>query len=117
MRQAEDTGGLRGELGVEFSGEEALGRYLDLHAAFNRFINSKFGRQLDYTGYLSTIGAFGEVPRHHRTSKAYRCVGPCFRFVSTAGDLRGPLVHESASPGASLCWSHSCWPRWFPSKP
>lgn len=72
--QAENDEVLRGELPVEFSGEEALGRYLDLHEHFNAFINSKFGRQLDYSGYLSALDAFEDVPRHQRLSKPYRCV-------------------------------------------
>jgi splicing factor 3A subunit 3 len=63
---------LRGELPVEFSGEEALGRYLDLHEHFNRFINSKFGRQLDYSGYLAALDAFEDITRHQRLSKPYR---------------------------------------------
>lgn len=61
-----------GELPVEFSGEEALGRFLDVHEHYNRFINSKFGRQLDYAGYLAALDAFEDVPRPLRASKPYR---------------------------------------------
>ncbi len=71
--QAEDnTGGLRGGLEVDFSGEESLGRFLDLHESFNRFINSKFGRQMDYAEYLESVDSFDDIKRHHRFSKAYR---------------------------------------------
>ena len=61
-----------GELPVDFSGEEALGRFLDVHEHYNRFINSKFGRQLDYAGYLAALDAFEDVPRPLRASKPYR---------------------------------------------
>lgn len=75
MQAEHDTLALRGgdsDLPLEFSGEEALGRFLDLHEHFNRFINSKFGRQLDYTGYLSALDAFEDVPCHLRSGKPYR---------------------------------------------
>lgn len=71
--QPEDTsGGLRGELDVEFSGEESLGRFLDLHESFNRFINSKFGRPMEYAEYVASLDSFEGIKRHHRFSKAYR---------------------------------------------
>lgn len=41
-RQAEDDSGLlKEEPHVEFTGEEGLGRYLDLHDLFSRFLNAK----------------------------------------------------------------------------
>lgn len=57
---------------MEFSGEEALGRYLDLHFHYQRFINSKFGKQIDYLTYVAAVDNFGDIPRHHRLSKPYR---------------------------------------------
>mmetsp|Transcript_6383 Transcript_6383/g.18382 ORF Transcript_6383/g.18382 Transcript_6383/m.18382 type:complete len:504 (+) Transcript_6383:259-1770(+) len=73
ITEPEDTsGGLRGELDVEFSGEESLGRFLDLHESFNRFINSKFGRPMEYAEYVASLDSFEGIKRHHRFSKAYR---------------------------------------------
>ncbi|KAK9814485.1 hypothetical protein WJX72_006646 [[Myrmecia] bisecta] len=57
---------------VEFSGEEALGRFLDLHEHHNRFLNSKFGRQVEYAEYVSSLTAFDQVPRQQRLARAYR---------------------------------------------
>ncbi|XP_021841180.2 splicing factor SF3a60 homolog [Spinacia oleracea] len=42
-------------LEIPFSGEEGLGKYLDLHEFYNVFINSKFGYPLDYTDYIDYI--------------------------------------------------------------
>lgn len=56
---------------LEFSGEEANGRYLDLHAFYNRFINSPFGTQMDYGEYLSTFAEFSLISRSKKFSKAY----------------------------------------------
>ena len=64
---------LKEEPHIEFSGEEGMGRYLDLHPFYQRFINSKFGRQTDYAEYVSLAANFAEIPRSQRVSKAYRC--------------------------------------------
>ena len=72
--QAEDdSAALKQEPPLEFSGEEALGRYLDLHGHHMAFVNSPFGRQQDYAEYVSKLDAFDEVPRRHRTGAAYQC--------------------------------------------
>ena len=72
--QAEDDGtALRYEPPLEFSGEEALGRYLDLHGHHMAFVNSPFGRQQDYAEYVATLDAFDQIPRRHRTGAAYQC--------------------------------------------
>lgn len=57
---------------VEFSGEESFGRYLDLHELHSSFINSSFGRKVDYAEYLDTIFNFSELPLILRTTKEYR---------------------------------------------
>ena len=61
----------KADLPLEFSGEEANGRYLDLHALHHAFQNGAFGRQLDYLVYLSEIADFASVPRDKKFSKAY----------------------------------------------
>lgn len=76
--QAEDeSAALKLEPPLEFSGEEALGRYLDLHEHHQRFINSKFGRQLDYAGYAAALDSFEEIPRRQRLTKPYRYALSC----------------------------------------
>ena len=95
-----------GELPVEFSGEEALGRFLDVHEHYNRFINSKFGRQLDYAGYLAALDAFEDVPRHLRASKPYRwAAASCqdmWRSPATGRVARQPQGCASVLP-PGLC--------------
>ena len=58
---------------MEFSGEEALGRYLDLHGHHMAFVNSAFGRQQDYTEYVAGLTDFDQIQRRHRTGAAYQC--------------------------------------------
>ena len=49
----------RDEKPPEFSGEEASGRYLDLHAHHAQFQNAPFGsKECEYIAYLSVVGDF-----------------------------------------------------------
>ena len=57
---------------VPFSGEEGLGRYLDLHEQQQAFLNSKFGRELDYYTYVASLADFGAIPRQQRLGRPYR---------------------------------------------
>ena len=56
----------------EFSGEEASGRYLDLHAHHRQFQNAPFGsKDCEYIAYLSVVGDFEPIPREKKFTKAY----------------------------------------------
>ncbi|GFH09379.1 splicing factor 3a, subunit 3, partial [Haematococcus lacustris] len=65
---------LKEEPTVEFTGEEGLGRYLDLHALFAAFQNAKFGsKTLEYYEFVTGLGAhLGNIPRHFKMGAAYR---------------------------------------------
>lgn len=77
ITEAEDEESmLKFEPEVEFSGEESMGRYLDLHELYNHFINAKFGSKIDYFEYLTNLKEFGDINRHSKFTKAYRYV-PC----------------------------------------
>ncbi|ESR35433.1 splicing factor SF3a60-like [Citrus sinensis] len=57
---------------VEFSGEEAYGRYLDLHELYNQYINSKFGKEIEYSAYLDVFSRPHEIPRKLKMTRQYR---------------------------------------------
>ncbi|KAM2007101.1 hypothetical protein ACFX15_002060 [Malus domestica] len=63
---------LKEEPQIEFSGEEAFGRYLDLHELYNQYINSKFGEPIEYSAYLDTISQPQKIPRKLKSSRQYR---------------------------------------------
>lgn len=46
-----------------FSGEESYGKYLDLHANFDQFINLKHGLECNYLMYLDKVDDFICIPR------------------------------------------------------
>jgi len=68
-----DEAAVREDVRVVFSGEEGGGRYLDLHAHFHRFVNAKFGRQLDYMAFVSALPCTEGVARALRLGLPYRC--------------------------------------------
>ncbi|KAK9094119.1 hypothetical protein Scep_025588 [Stephania cephalantha] len=63
---------LKEEPVVEFSGEEALGRYLDMHELYNEYINSKFGEAIEYSVYLDIFSKLDEIPRNRKQTRSYR---------------------------------------------
>ncbi|KAI3751148.1 hypothetical protein L2E82_22194 [Cichorium intybus] len=63
---------LQEEPQLEFSGEEAYGRYLDMHELYNDYINSKFGKQIDYSSYLEVFSQPHTIPRKLKMTRQYR---------------------------------------------
>lgn len=68
----DDSALIKEEPKVVFTGEEANGRYLDLHELHRLFTNGRFGRQIDYLEYLGSLSAFGSLPKHERLKAPYR---------------------------------------------
>ncbi|GFH21453.1 uncharacterized protein HaLaN_18761 [Haematococcus lacustris] len=90
--QAEnDEALLKEEPTVEFTGEEGLGRYLDLHALFAAFQNAKFGsKTLEYYEFVTGLGAhLGNIPRHFKMGAAYRWLEEETTSSFQAGTLTG----------------------------
>lgn len=62
---------LKEEPHIEFSGEEASGRYLDLHELFNDYINFKFGEKVEYSAYLDIFPQFNTISRKMKFTRQY----------------------------------------------
>ncbi|KAJ9679827.1 hypothetical protein PVL29_021669 [Vitis rotundifolia] len=63
---------LKEELRIEFRGEEAFGRYLDLHELYNEYINSKFGEHIEYSAYVDVFSEPQKIPRKLKLTRQYR---------------------------------------------
>ncbi|XP_057798707.1 splicing factor SF3a60 homolog [Salvia miltiorrhiza] len=63
---------LKEEPVIEFTGEEAFGRYLDLHELYNEYINSKFGQQIEYSAYLDVFSDTGKISSKLKLTRQYR---------------------------------------------
>ncbi|KAI4384841.1 hypothetical protein MLD38_002942 [Melastoma candidum] len=57
---------------IEFSGEEAFGRYLDLHELFQQYINSKFGEPIEYSTYLDVFSEPGKISKKLKLTRQYK---------------------------------------------
>ena len=68
----DDEEALKYEPAVKFSGEEVYGKYLDLHEQYNAFINTKFGEQIEYYEYLTTLLEFDQLPKATRLDAEYK---------------------------------------------
>ncbi|CAA0824676.1 splicing factor-related [Striga hermonthica] len=63
---------LKEEPVIEFTGEEAFGKYLDLHELYNDYINSKFGEQIEYSAYVDIFSDTGRISRKLKLTRQYR---------------------------------------------
>ena len=82
---------------VEFSGDEAGGRCLDVHDLHLEFVNSKrFGRQCEYADYVRGLADFRRVPRGARLTKAWRdYLGRLLAYLEGFYDRTQPLSQLS----------------------
>ena len=61
MKDVREKHGEEKEVLVEFSDEEGFGKYLDLHEAYNLFVNLKGIEHIDYLTFLSSFDRLFEV--------------------------------------------------------
>ncbi|KAJ3108136.1 hypothetical protein HDU97_002048 [Phlyctochytrium planicorne] len=59
------------DLDILFSGEENLGKFLDLNEVFVAYINLKGVKSLNYLAYLNEFDNFENIPAETRKSSAY----------------------------------------------
>lgn len=66
------------ELEGRFTGEEAFGKYLDLHEQHELFLNltpakdeDSEGRRVTYLAYISDFDKFDRIPRTSKSRAAY----------------------------------------------
>ncbi|GKV39130.1 hypothetical protein SLEP1_g46943 [Rubroshorea leprosula] len=57
---------------IEFTGEEAFGRCLDLHELYNQYINLKLGDPIEYSAYLDVFPQTQNIPRKLKLTRQYR---------------------------------------------
>ncbi|PWN40702.1 hypothetical protein IE81DRAFT_368072 [Ceraceosorus guamensis] len=84
-----------------FSGEEALGRYLDLYTHHEAFVNLKGVKRLPYVKYLGEFeklaGVESRVPAETKKSEAYR------RYVANLSDALFTFLRRTR-PTSDVDW-------------
>ncbi|XP_030532398.1 splicing factor SF3a60 homolog [Rhodamnia argentea] len=63
---------LKEEPQIEFSGEEAFGRYLDMHELYHQYINCKFGEPIEYSAYLDVFSQPERISRKLKLTRQYK---------------------------------------------
>ncbi|VIO94010.1 conserved hypothetical protein,hypothetical protein [Brugia malayi] len=57
---------------VEFTDEEGYGRFLDLHTLYDKYINIKGVKRMDYLAFLSNFDRFTDIPMSAKKTGSYR---------------------------------------------
>lgn len=79
---------------VSFSGEEKNGRYLDLNELHVRYVNSKFGNEVDYVTYLKNVSDFSRIEMSNKLAKSYReYLKDLVNYLQSFHKRAKPLVH------------------------
>ncbi|KAI9282161.1 hypothetical protein BY458DRAFT_468211 [Sporodiniella umbellata] len=60
------------ELEKLFSGEESLGKYLDLNVLYTLYLNLKGSKRLDYLQYLNDFDDFSTLPKGIKSTDSYK---------------------------------------------
>ncbi|KAI9006135.1 hypothetical protein BC832DRAFT_556216 [Gaertneriomyces semiglobifer] len=77
-----------------FTGEEGLGRYLDLHEIFDQYVNLPDVNKVNYLKYLDIFEKFQNIPRDTKTTSAYeRYLQTLHSYVESFFRRTQPLVH------------------------
>ncbi|KAB5531636.1 hypothetical protein DKX38_018306 [Salix brachista] len=63
---------LKEEPVIEFTGEEAFGKYLDMHELYNQYNNLKFEKPIEYSTYLDIFSQPHIVPRKLKFTRQYK---------------------------------------------
>lgn len=99
---AEDDAALAGpDPTLSFSGEEGLGRFLDLHELHRAWQNAKFGGHIEYAAYVAALAThLGEVPRAAKATPAYRAyLGDLTAYLESFYQRSQPLAQLDRQRG------------------
>ncbi|VDN17802.1 unnamed protein product [Gongylonema pulchrum] len=57
---------------IDFTDEESYGRFLDMHAVYEKYVNIKGIKKVDYLTFLSNFDRFAEIPISSKKTGSYR---------------------------------------------
>lgn len=80
------------EMEVMFSGEESNGKYLDLHASFEQYINLKHDVECSYLVYLDRVDEFSTIPKNFKGPAYRRYLEDLKSYLESFFDRAQPLV-------------------------
>lgn len=112
------SGKYPGQSLVEFSGEEGHGRFLDLHAVYDMYLNLGFVKEkIDYTDYILTFDRLFDIPKKNKNAGYKRyleaLIGCLTGFYSRANPLENlaeDLRRVETEFGET--WTEGTFPGW-----
>ncbi|KAI0220274.1 Pre-mRNA-splicing factor sap61, partial [Massospora cicadina] len=80
------------DMEVMFSGEESNGKYLDLHASFDQYINLKHDIECTYLVYLDRVDEFSAIPKSFKGAAYRRYLEDLKSYLESFFQRAQPLV-------------------------
>ncbi|KAJ3051597.1 hypothetical protein HK097_007378 [Rhizophlyctis rosea] len=109
------------ELDNMFSGEEGMGKYLDLHAIFEQYVNLKDVKKVNYQVYLSEFRKLEAIPRATKSGPDYpKYINDLKTYLESFFARAQPLfdlphIREELEESFAQQWEEGTVPGW--SKP
>ncbi|KAF9967781.1 hypothetical protein BGZ70_008259 [Mortierella alpina] len=100
-----------------FSGEEAGGRYLDLHEVHEQYMNLKSLKRTNYLGYLSEFTLFHEIERKDKNSDYQKYLNSLCNYLEGFLKRIKPLsnigeIKDDARQDFDKNWQKGSLPGW-----
>ncbi|KAJ1735019.1 Pre-mRNA-splicing factor sap61 [Coemansia biformis] len=107
-------------LEVAFSGEERLGRYVDLNAQHERYLNAPGARRVTYLEYLAMFCEFGDHPRKAKDARYSEYLGGLREYLEGFFARAMPLfdlpaTRRQAHDEFAAAWAKGQVPGWEPA--
>ncbi|XP_010871751.2 splicing factor 3A subunit 3 [Esox lucius] len=102
---------------VEFSDEEAYGRYLDLHDCYLKFINLKGAEKLEYISYLASFDQLFDIPKDRKNAEYKKYLEMLLEYLQDYTERVKPLLDQNDLYGKILVdfekkWEIGTFPGW-----
>eukprot|EP00271_Cylindrocystis_brebissonii_P006567 TRINITY_DN19344_c0_g2_i1.p1 TRINITY_DN19344_c0_g2~~TRINITY_DN19344_c0_g2_i1.p1 ORF type:complete len:519 (-),score=143.44 TRINITY_DN19344_c0_g2_i1:844-2400(-) len=103
---------------VDFSGEEAFGRFVDMHELYQAFTNSKFGNPMEYSVFLEQFQNLHKIPTHLKYSKSYKdYTNALLEYLSSFFKRTQPLqpfnkIMAKVEQELDFRWENAAVPGW-----
>ncbi|CAG8549036.1 25773_t:CDS:2 [Dentiscutata erythropus] len=111
------SNGEEDELDKLFSGEEGSGRFLDLHALHEQYVNLKNVKKLDYLTYLSEFDNFAEYPKENKHGEYIKYLEDLRSYLESFFGRVKPLsnledIKETTRKSFLQQWESGKFPGW-----
>ncbi|KAJ3289746.1 Splicing factor 3A subunit 3 [Borealophlyctis nickersoniae] len=115
-----DTAREERDLENKFSGEEGLGKYLDLNAVFEQYVNLKDVKKINYVNFLGNFHKFGDIPKSTKKTPEYaKYINDSKVYLESFFARSQPLfnlreVRERLATEFEQQWEAGTLPGWEP---